>query len=117
MWDRIDRREYQRLIGEYFVYYKIKDSSGSYNLTRTKNISKGGMLLSVNEPFEKGKSMALIIKGPFVLGAAIETTGVVIESRKIDRGSIYETRIKFSNINAKFLDKLDEFIKRNSKGR
>jgi hypothetical protein len=104
------------LVGGYFVYYKIKGASENYNLTSTKNISRGGMLLTVDKPFKQWTNMAFIIRGPFTHGVDIEMTGVVLESREIVKGSIYETRIRFSDPDAKSLDKLDEFIKRRSEG-
>ena len=112
-----EQRKYQRLASAYLVYYKIKGSSENYDLSRTKNISRGGMLLTVDKPFKKWTNMAFIIKGPFAHETTIEMTGVILESREIVKGSIYETRIKFSDPDAKLLDKLDEFIKRRSDSR
>ncbi|MFA5275568.1 MAG: PilZ domain-containing protein [Candidatus Omnitrophota bacterium] len=114
--DNSERRKYQRLVGGYLVYYKIKGPSEKYNLTRTKNISRGGMLLTVDKPFEKGTDMEFTIRGPFTQGTAIEMTGVVLDSRKIVEDLVYEARIQFSDPDAKSLDKLDEFIKRSSEG-
>ena len=109
--------KYQRLAGGYFVYYKLKGSSENYDLSRTKNISRGGILLTVGKPFKKWTNMEFIIRGPFAQGTTIEITGVVLESREIVKDSIYEARIKFSESDMKLLDKLDEFIRQRSDGR
>ncbi|MGD0335491.1 MAG: PilZ domain-containing protein [Candidatus Omnitrophota bacterium] len=111
-----ERRKYQRLAEGYFVYYKVKGTSENYNLTRTKNISRGGMLLTVEKPFKEGANMEFIIRGPFTHGVDITMTGVVLECRELAKDFIYEIRIRFSDPDAKSLDKLDEFIKRRSEG-
>lgn len=109
-----ERRKYKRLVGSYLVYYKIKGSLENYELSRTKNISRGGMLLTLDKPFKEGTIMIFIIKGPFTHETAIEIAGVVLESREIIKGSVYEARIKFLNPDAKSLDGLDQFIKQKS---
>jgi len=109
-----DRRKYQRLVGGFLVYYKIKGPLENYNLTRTKNISRGGMLLTVDKPFEKLTDMEFIIRGPFTHGTDVRMAGVVLESREIVKDFIYEARIEFSESDVKSLDKLDEFIERSS---
>ena len=111
-----ERRRYQRLTGGYLVYYRIKGPSGNYNLTRTKNISRGGMLLTVDRPFEKMTNMEFLIRGPFTHGVDVAITGVVLECRELVKDFIYEARIEFSESDIKSLDKLDEFIKQSSEG-
>lgn len=106
-----EKRKHQRLAGTYIVSYKVQGSSANFGISRTVNIGRGGMLFTAERPLEKGTRMTFVIKGPFFL-EGMELSGSVIDCREAVKGSIYETRVQFSDPGAKQLDRLDEFITR-----
>ncbi|MGE5279708.1 MAG: PilZ domain-containing protein [Deltaproteobacteria bacterium] len=106
-----DKRRHKRLGVTYQVSYRLKDSTHSYNMSRTKNISRGGMLLSVNTPYPAGTWLTLLVRLPFLM-QPVEVAGEVLSSREMVKGSLYEVRIRFSSESQERLGGLDEFIKR-----
>ncbi|MBP7089166.1 MAG: PilZ domain-containing protein [Candidatus Omnitrophica bacterium] len=107
-----ERRNLPRIDANFVVSYRIK--SGNYDLTQTKNLSQGGMLLTTNCAFEKGTLLAMIIRFPLAL-KKIETTAQVVSSKEIVKGLIYETRVRFLDLDKEFFKKLGEFIQENLK--
>jgi hypothetical protein len=105
-----EKRKYKRLAGTYHVSYKVHGSSLDFDLTRTLNISRGGMLFTSDRCLGKGVELRFFIKGPFFL-ESLEMAGTVLESREVVKRSIYQVRIQFSETTIKQLDRLDEFIK------
>lgn len=62
------------------------------DITQTKNVSLGGLLLTTNRQFKKGTSLALEIRWPFD-SSPITLIGVVVESSEITKNLIYDTRL------------------------
>ena len=112
MSDSSEKRRYQRLDGTYFFSYKVEGSKEGYDMSRTKNISRGGILLTVNRIFEKGVKLDLIIRGPFAL-EPLKIKAEVLGYGEISSG-FYEIRIQFVHPDIASLEKLDDFIQRRS---
>ncbi len=108
----LERRRYSRLKGNFIVSYRIKELPGNYDLSQTKDVNQGGMMLTTNQIFENGTCLMMIIRLPFV-SKKIEVLGEVVSSKKVVRNLIYETRIKFLNLNKDFFKKLGKFIEDN----
>jgi c-di-GMP-binding flagellar brake protein YcgR len=104
-----ERRHYQRLDANFVVSYRVKQIPDNYDLTQTKNVSQGGMLLTTNRKFEKGTQLAMTIRFPFVR-ERIEVTGEVVDSREVVRDLIYETRLQFIDLKEEFFKELGEFV-------
>lgn len=109
-----EKRKHFRVNVNFVVSYRIKELPHTYDLTQTRNASQGGILLTTNKIFEKGTGMAMIIRFPFV-PQKIEVTGEVVASKEIVRDLIYETRIKFLDLDEDFFRKLGKFIEENLK--
>ncbi len=109
-----ERRQFPRVNANFVVSYRIKEIRDGYDLSQTKNVSQGGILLTTNREFKKGIFLAMTIRFPLVR-QKIEVTGEVVSSRQIVRNLIYETRIKFLDLNEEFFTKLGEFIEENLK--
>jgi Tfp pilus assembly protein PilZ len=105
-----ERRKSPRMAVNFVVSYRIEDAADSFDLSQTKDLSQGGMLLTTNKPFEAGTRLLMILRFPLV-PQKIEVTGIVVGSREVVRDIIYETRIQFLNIDQEFFNKLGEFIK------
>jgi hypothetical protein len=105
-----EKRKHPRLEANFVVSYRIKEPGKGYDLSQTKNVSQGGMLLTTNKIFENGTYLSMNIRFPLV-PQKIEVTGEVVDSREIVRDLIYETRIRFLDLDEDFFRDLGEFIK------
>ena len=109
-----EKRKYPRIDTNCVINYRIQELPDSYDLSQTKDISQGGVLITTNKQFEKGAQLTMNLRIPFVL-QKIELNGEVVDSREITRDLSYETRVKFLGLNEDFFKKLGEFIKENIK--
>jgi len=105
-----EKRKHQRVGGNFVVSYRVKKIPDYYDLSQTKNVSQGGLLLTTNKQFEAGTQLAMTIRFPFV-EERIETTGEVVHSKEVVKGLIYETRIKFIDLSENFFIELGAFVK------
>ncbi len=106
-----EKRQSRRLDVTYQISYKVKNSTAPFNMSRTKNISRGGMRLTVNKLYFRGTPVSCVIRGPFSM-EGVEVEGEILESRELVKGSLYEVRIRFSPLSHARLAGLDDFIKR-----
>ncbi len=95
-----DRRKYARIAGRFIVSYRVMDEADNVDITQTKNISLGGMLLTTNRKFDHGTNLALEIRLPFDPDP-IKIIARVLESKEITRNLIYDTRLIFLTIDQK----------------
>jgi len=109
-----EKRKHQRIEVSYSVSYKVKGATDEYNLSRSGNISQGGMVLMSYIPFPQGTILALIIRGPFSL-QPVQVSGEVLDSLEVVKNSVYKTRVKFLQLDEEQLTGLDQFIKRINK--
>jgi hypothetical protein len=89
-----ERRKNPRIRGRFIVSYRILEEANNLDISQTKNISLGGMLLTTNLKFEPGTSLAVEIRLPFEKNP-IMLIGKVVESQEITKDLIYDTRIEF----------------------
>ncbi|MFH1771273.1 MAG: PilZ domain-containing protein [Candidatus Omnitrophota bacterium] len=104
-----ERRRHSRLIASFVVSYRIKEIPNNSDLTQTKNVGQGGLLLTTNKKFDKGTLLAVTIRFPFA-PQKIELTGRVIESKEVARDLIYETRMCFLDSDEDFFRQLGKFV-------
>lgn len=108
----IERRRDSRLKGNFVVSYRVKRNPQGYDLSQTKDVNQGGMLLTTNRIFENGTYLALLIRLPFI-PKKIEVLGEVVSSKEVVRNLIYETRIRFLDLDRNFFQKIGEFVEEN----
>ena len=89
-----ERRKHPRISGRFIVSYRIFEESNAVDVSQTKNLSLGGMLLTTNRKFDPGTNLALEIRLPFDPNP-IMLIGKVVESREITKDLIYDTRLLF----------------------
>jgi hypothetical protein len=110
-----ERRKYPRVSGRFIVSYRILHDIDSVDITQTKNISLGGMLLTTNKQFGQGTNLALEIRLPFDPNP-IMLIGKVLESKEISRNLIYDTRLMFLAVDEKhrkiITETVDYYIKK-----
>jgi len=110
-----ERRQHPRINARFIVSYRILEEADKIDITQTKNLSLGGMLLTTNRAFRVGTNLALEIRLPFDPNP-IMITGKVLESREVSKDLIYDTRILFLSIDEKHRDivrdTVDYYIKK-----
>ncbi|MCX5708205.1 MAG: PilZ domain-containing protein [Candidatus Omnitrophica bacterium] len=89
-----ERRKNPRARGRFIVSYRILNEADNIDITQTKNICQGGMLLTTNRRFEPGTSLAVEIRLPFERNPIL-IIGRVIASQEITKDLIYDTRLEF----------------------
>ena len=113
-----ERRKYPRATSRFIVSYRIMDEVDNTDLTQTKNLSLGGMLLTTNRAFDTGTNLALEIRLPFD-PHPIMLMGKVLESKEITKGLIYDTRVEFLAVDEKhrsvIMQTVDYCLKRDHK--
>ncbi|MGE5308503.1 MAG: PilZ domain-containing protein [Deltaproteobacteria bacterium] len=88
-----ERRRHPRITGRFIVSYRILDENNT-DVTQSKNISAGGMLLTTNRQFARNTHLAVEIRLPFERNP-IMLIGKVIDSCEITKDLIYDTRLEF----------------------
>ncbi len=95
-----ERRKHPRVAGKFVVSYRVKAEVDNYDISQTRDLSLGGMLLTTNRNFPPGTILAIEIRLPFFINA-ISLTGRVLGSKEVVRDLIYDTRINFLEIDPK----------------
>jgi len=93
-----ERRKHLRISNAHFVVsYHIFQESDNIDVSQTKNLSLGGMLLTTNREFQPDTNLALEIRLPFDPNPII-LVGKVLESRQIIKDLLYDTRLEFLSV-------------------
>lgn len=104
-----ERRKHPRILGRFIVSYRIMTEADNIDMSQTKNICMGGILLTTNRSFNPGVNLALEIRLPFD-PHPIMLIGRVIESREIMKDLIYDTRIEFLAVDEKHRKVIGETV-------
>lgn len=102
----IEKRKGPRINKNFVVSYRIYGEADNIDISQTRNVSEGGMLLTTNRIFDVGTILAIEIKLPF-MSSPIRLLGKILESKEIARNLIYETRLLFTYMD----DESKEFVK------
>ena len=109
-----ERRRGDRINKNFIVSYRIYGDPNNIDISQTKNMGEGGIMLTTNCAFEPGTILAIEIKLPFV-PIPIRLLGRVLESKEINRNIIYETRLLFTYLDdsskSMISNTVDYFIK------
>lgn len=89
-----ERRKHPRIFGRFIVSYRVLEEVDSTDISQTRNLGLGGMLLTTNKKFEAGTNLALEIRLPFDPNP-IMLIAKVLDSREISTNLIYDTRLIF----------------------
>jgi len=104
-----EKRKYPRANGRFIVSYRVIPDNINSDITQTKNLSLGGMLLTTNCNFPKGTNLALEIRLPFDPDP-IMIIANVLESIEISKGIIYDTRLIFMAVDVKHRNVIGETV-------
>ena len=95
-----EKRKYPRAEGRFIVSYRVIPANNNADISQTKNLSLGGMLLTTNCQFSVGTNLALEIRLPFDPDP-IMIIAKVLESKEITKNIIYDTRLIFLAVDEK----------------
>jgi hypothetical protein len=104
-----ERRKFPRISPRFIVSYRILDESDNIDVSQTKNVCLGGMLLTTNRKFEPGTNLALEIRLPFDPNP-IMLIARVLESKEISSNLIYDTRLMFLAVDEKHKRVINETV-------
>ncbi len=112
-----ERRQTPRTKGKFIVSFKRAGGVDSeIDVSQSKNISGGGMLLSSNRSFDKGTVLSLKVRLPFK-NEPISFNGKVLESQEIVKGLHYDIRLEFIDMNESQKQCLADTLKHYLKGK
>lgn len=104
-----EKRKQPRVAGRFIVSYRVLEENEKTDISQTKNLSLGGMLLTTNRKFDSGTNLALQIRLPFDPNP-IMLIGKVVESKEITKNLIYDTRIAFLAVDEKHRKVISETV-------
>lgn len=104
-----ERRKHPRIDARFIVSYRILDDVDKMDISQTRNLSLGGMMITTNRPFAPGTDLALEIRLPFDPDP-IMIIGKVLESHEVTRGLIYDTRLQFLAIDEKHKNTVSQTV-------
>jgi len=104
-----ERRKHPRVSARFIVSYRILEDNDNVDISQTKNLSLGGMLLTTNRRFEPGTNMALEIRLPFDPNS-IMLIAKVLESHEITKNLIYDTRLIFLSVDERHLKVINDTV-------
>lgn len=106
----LDQRQHPRRDASLVVSYRPMEPTAGYDITQTRNISQGGMLLTTARAFAAGDQLAIQARLPFGDSPRIvETIAKAIESREIVPGLLYETRVQFVDLDTSSFRPIEAF--------
>lgn len=108
-YEGVERRKYPRANGRFIVSYRVIPKNNNADISQTKNLCLGGMLLTTNCQFPAGTNLALEIRLPFDPNP-IMIIANVLESKEITKNIIYDTRLIFLAIDEKHRGIIDETV-------
>jgi len=110
MEDGVNKRKTPRTPGKFIVNYRAFNTIGSEcDITQTKNIGGGGMLLNTTTFFEKGTILSIDVRLPFSQ-EPLHFKAEVIESKEMVKNLIYDTRVMFMDMDEKQKNALTETL-------
>jgi c-di-GMP-binding flagellar brake protein YcgR len=113
-----ERRKFARITGRFIVSYRVLEEDDCIDISQTKNISMGGMLLTTNRQFPPGSKLAIEIRLPFDLNPIL-LIGRVVDSHEITKDLIYDTRLEFLTMDDRhrkiITQTVDYYVKKEAK--
>jgi len=104
-----ERRKHPRVNARFIVSYRILDEIDKVDISQTKNLSLGGMLLTTNKRFSIGTNLALEIRLPFDPNP-IMIIAKVLDSCEISKDLIYDTRLIFLAVDERHRKVIEETV-------
>lgn len=104
-----ERRKHPRVDARFIVSYRILEDVDNADISQTKNLGLGGMLLTTNRYFGRGTNLAIEIRLPFDPNP-IMLIAKVLESHEVTHNLIYDTRLMFIGVDNKHSKAVNETV-------
>ena len=104
-----EKRKYPRIDKHFVVSYRKSDQEKIIDISQTKNLSLGGLLLTTLEQFDAGAQLIVSLKVPSIADP-IEINAKVVSCNKSGAGTIYETRLEFINVDEKHAEAIKQVV-------
>jgi hypothetical protein len=104
-----EKRKHPRIEARFIVSYRILEDNDIVDVSQTKNLSLGGMLLTTNKKFSPSTHLAIEIRLPFDPNP-IMLIAQVLESKEIIKDLIYDTRLQFLGVDEKHRNVINKTI-------
>jgi len=101
-----EKRANPRINRNFVVSYRVYGDVDNVDISQTKNMGEGGMLLTTNRSFGHGTILAIEIRLPF-METPIRLLGRIVDSKEVIPNLIYETRLNFNYMD----DQSKDFVK------
>jgi len=98
-----ERRRNARVKKNFVVSYRLYGDPDNVDISQSKNMGEGGMLLTTNRSFSEGTILAIEIRLPF-METPIRLLGRIMQSKEVVPNLIYETRLKFNYMDTQSKD-------------
>ncbi|MFC1704418.1 PilZ domain-containing protein [Candidatus Omnitrophota bacterium] len=92
-----ERREYKRLKRQFIVSFRPYGKKTAFDVSQLKDISAGGVRFMTAKPFKKDTTLIMEIRTPISV-VKLKVSGKVIASKEVVKGLIYDTRVRFVNL-------------------
>lgn len=92
-----EKRRGARINKNFVVSYRIYGDPDNVDISQTRNMGEGGMLLTTNRAFDTDTILSIEIRLPLI-ATPIRLLGKILDSKEIARNLIYETRLSFTYI-------------------
>ena len=104
-----ERRQYVRLDRSWMISYKKVGSFKEYDMTSTKDISKGGMFFLSHVNYPVGTELELLVRFPFRIGK--ERVKVISKVQHVKKKEkLYGLGVQFIEMDKSVLSELYSFI-------
>lgn len=104
-----EKRKHPRVEARFVVSYRMFEEVNNVDISQTKNLSLGGMLLTTNRSFDPGTHLALEIRLPFDPNP-IMLIAKVLESHEVTKNLIYDTRLMFLTVDERHKKVISETV-------
>jgi len=112
-----ERRKHKRVPKSLNLFFYEKDSPGKkLDETLIKDISKGGVRFTTSHPLKPNTQLIFEIAVPYIAPKRLILEGLVISSKEITPGLVYEIRGQFYPMDERASLLLDMIEKRSLKG-
>ncbi len=92
-----ERRKFPRIGGKFLISYKVAEAEDLIDISQTKNVSLGGLLLTTDRAFKPGVSLMIEVRLP-VDPKPIKILAKVVQTQELVKGLIYDTHLEFLSI-------------------
>lgn len=93
-----ERRQHKRVNKNFILkYFELSNSKEKYEITQIKNISQGGLCFISSKQIPENTQLGLELRTPYI-STTTYLQGIVLESQDKITGVLYETRLRFENL-------------------